>query len=118
MKRLIQMLINGVEKMVKGYDEPGKNTVSIKNFGTNGSSIIVNGAVVGSGYQGIVEIVWNGPAANIDATNVKVIGNVDGDVDGTNVTISGDVIGNVDGVNVTCENVTGDVDATIVSKRR
>jgi hypothetical protein len=113
MKSLIKMMINGIEKIIDGHPDPKKNEVKFVN-----DRILVNGSCVGSGYYGIVEVVWQGPIAYVEATNIRIKSPVYGNVDGTNVTIEGSVTGNVDGVNVTCGDVIGgSIDATIVNQR-
>lgn len=106
------MVINGIVKIIDGHSEPKKNVVKFIN-----DQIYVNGTLIGSGYQGTVEVVWLGPIANVEATNIKIKGDVNGNIDCTNVNISGSVTGDIDGVNVTCGNVTGNVDATVINRR-
>jgi hypothetical protein len=80
----------------------------------NNGSITVGGRTVGSNLTGIVEVRWEGPAADIKSdANLTVKGHVGGkvDVDG-NVSVSGDVLGDVEaGGNVSCGSVSKNIRA-------
>ena len=82
-------------------------TINGRSYATTGSNVVVkngnvyvNGKLVESNLSGEIRIIWDGPAANIDCTNL---------------TVNGDIHGNVDCTNLKCSNINGDVDATNVS---
>jgi hypothetical protein len=68
-------------------------------------TIMVGSTVIQEGLKGIVEVKWEGPAANIDCkANLSVAGNVEGGAQANNnITVGGSVYGNVvAGNNVVC----------------
>lgn len=79
-----------------------------------GGKVIVGGVTVAEGLSGIVEVKWEGPAANVRADcSLTVNGDVAGDAEaGNSMTVSGSVKGNVRaGNSVNCGDVGGSVKA-------
>ena len=96
------------------------NGVTIEVDSSNGSSInvrngvvSVGGVVVQTGLSGVVEIIWSGPAASINADgSVTVNGEVKGDVDAGGSINCGNVSGSADaGGSINCGNIGGNADA-------
>ena len=70
----------------------------VHNIRVNGSTVTVNGNIVGSNFSGSIEVrVTEGDVANIEADGSVTAGNVTGNV--------------AAGGSVRCENVGGDVSA-------
>jgi cytoskeletal protein CcmA (bactofilin family) len=79
----------------------------------SGGTITVGGKVVASGLEGIVRVIWEGPLANLTASNnVEVHGDVHGDLKADNNVSCGNVGGSIKaGNNVSCGDVGGGVRA-------
>ena len=89
------VIING-----KRYDNISGNNISVIN-----DKVMVDGVVIESGLSGITKIQFEGDLANIDCSNLEVIGNINGDIDSSNLKVTGDIKGNVDCSNLTCRDI-------------
>ena len=97
-------------------------TINGKTFTTKGNNIsvindkvMVDGVIIESGLSGIVKIQFDGDVANLDASNVEIVGNINGNIDSSNLKVSGDIKGNVDCSNLTCRDIYANkVDASII----
>ena len=100
------IIING-----KSYDNVVGNNIQIIN-----DKVIVNGVVIESGLSGIIKVQFEGDIANIDCSNLEIIGNVVGNIDSSNLKVSGNIQGDVDCTNLTCRDIFANkVDATIIN---
>lgn len=82
-----------------------------KNITINNDTVIVDNVVIESGLSGSVSISFEGDLAYLNADNVIVNGNINGNVDCTSLKCK-DINGDVDCTSLTCINIDGDVDCT------
>ena len=100
------IVING-----KRFDNVVGNNITVK-----GDKVIVDGVVIQSGLSGIVKVQFEGDVANIDATHLEVIGNINGRVDTTHLDVKGDIRGNVDTTHLKCRDIyANNIDATHIN---
>lgn len=108
-----KITINGITKEVKG-----SNITVSESKNRQDVNISIDGEIIFTTTSRDIKITFEGDLASLNATHVKVVGNVMGDVDGTHINVSGDIIGNVDGTHVNANRIEGNVDAIHVNYHR
>ena len=96
-KSSVTVTING-----KKFEAHGNN-VSVSS-----GAVYVDGVKIEDGLSGVVDIVWDGPLASLEAEGSVTCGDVHGDVTGGNSVTCKNVRGSVKaGNSVTCRDVGG-----------